>query len=415
MRHRDQARQTSRSGAKGRGVWRKGALPSGGPLFPLTSLPALALLLLLHSAAVEARTWRVAKDGSGDFSVIQPAVDAASPGDTVAIGPGRYTEHFTTGMWGAPSREACVVVAKDDLTIRGDDSETVIIGPESYEYSNYGPIGLGTTTAVSALQVEELGLVNSYINIWMVGGAPRIKACRTAMGATGLELFGCNGATVDECHFADGRSGIFASSSSDVFISNCHFSRAATTGHDAIDAMLSTGVCVTGCEITDSANGIAYHYSSGEIRDCDVRRGSNLGLIIYGRGTDVSIEDCTILDSPGALYVDAGAVLSGVRNTFQGSVETFGLRQGTLSLHDGHILNGGGWSVKLYDDVRYNPGIYDLTGNWWGTIDSVQIDAWVYDANDRAQVGAIVQYVPYEGGPVRAETKTWGGIKGMFR
>ncbi len=35
--------------------------------------------LLLGSAPANGRTWRVARDGSGDFTRIQPAIDAASP------------------------------------------------------------------------------------------------------------------------------------------------------------------------------------------------------------------------------------------------------------------------------------------------------------------------------------------------
>ena len=41
-----------------------------------------------------ARTWYLEKDGSGDFAVIQEAVDAAASGDTLRIGPGRWYEHW---------------------------------------------------------------------------------------------------------------------------------------------------------------------------------------------------------------------------------------------------------------------------------------------------------------------------------
>lgn len=36
-----------------------------------------------------ATTWVVAKDGSGDYSVIQDALDVCAAGDTVQIKPGR--------------------------------------------------------------------------------------------------------------------------------------------------------------------------------------------------------------------------------------------------------------------------------------------------------------------------------------
>ena len=57
---------------------------------------------MLAVGQVCARTWYVEQDGSGDFTVIQDAVDAAGDGDTVAIGPGRYEEYQTIYVQGYP-------------------------------------------------------------------------------------------------------------------------------------------------------------------------------------------------------------------------------------------------------------------------------------------------------------------------
>ena len=54
-------------------------------------LALTALFLVVASGGMSA-TWHVAKDGSGDFTVIQDAVDAASAGDTIWIHAGRYEE-----------------------------------------------------------------------------------------------------------------------------------------------------------------------------------------------------------------------------------------------------------------------------------------------------------------------------------
>jgi hypothetical protein len=55
---------------------------------------ALTLLILVGTVSVpgHAATIRVAKDGTGDFTVVADGVLAADSGDTVSIGPGVYEE-----------------------------------------------------------------------------------------------------------------------------------------------------------------------------------------------------------------------------------------------------------------------------------------------------------------------------------
>lgn len=73
-------------------------------------------------------TWHVARDGTGDFSVIQAAVDAAASGDTIMIGPGRYNEGaiVVTPGWTEFVR---VLIRQPELTLIGAGHEQTIIGP----------------------------------------------------------------------------------------------------------------------------------------------------------------------------------------------------------------------------------------------------------------------------------------------
>ena len=48
--------------------------------------------MILSVNSADARTWRVERDGSGDFTTIRSAIEASAPGDTVLPGPGRYDE-----------------------------------------------------------------------------------------------------------------------------------------------------------------------------------------------------------------------------------------------------------------------------------------------------------------------------------
>ena len=59
------------------------------------------LAVMALASACRAAVWSVAVDGSGDYSVIQDAVDAAADGDTISLGPGRYDSYrrYTIGVW----------------------------------------------------------------------------------------------------------------------------------------------------------------------------------------------------------------------------------------------------------------------------------------------------------------------------
>ncbi len=46
-------------------------------------------------ANVKNKTWIVNKNGTGDFTAIQPALDAAKAGDTIYVQAGVYYEHLT--------------------------------------------------------------------------------------------------------------------------------------------------------------------------------------------------------------------------------------------------------------------------------------------------------------------------------
>jgi len=52
----------------------------------------VTIIALLLAGSAVGRTWRVEENCSGEFTTIQPAIDAAADGDTISIGAGWYKE-----------------------------------------------------------------------------------------------------------------------------------------------------------------------------------------------------------------------------------------------------------------------------------------------------------------------------------
>ena len=121
------------------------------------------LMILLCVPEASAHSWRVEKDGSGDYTMIQDAVDAAAPGDSVSIGPGRY-DQFTPIIFPTGIQETIVRIQTDSLTLVGDSREEVVIGPEVRPESTASHEWLGIRIEdVRAIRFDSFTFVNTLI------------------------------------------------------------------------------------------------------------------------------------------------------------------------------------------------------------------------------------------------------------
>ena len=57
----------------------------------------------------------------------------------------------------------------------------------------------------------------------------------------------------------------------------------------------------------------------------------------------------------------------------------------------------------------------DLSGNYWGTTDTTQLDEWIYDRNDDEVVNFVyVDYLPIAEVPIKTESMSFGSFKALY-
>ena len=145
------------------------------------------LLLILSSGVVHSATLTVEADGSGDFPSIQAALDEASPGDLIEVGPGTYTEALWVSQGAVELRsvsgpEATVLDAQGASAViafaEGLGADTVVDG-----FTLVNPEGRGLFIRQSSPTLMNLameGLGSSGLDggaVWVQGGAPSFESC----------------------------------------------------------------------------------------------------------------------------------------------------------------------------------------------------------------------------------------------
>lgn len=104
----------------------------------------LAGCALFVAGSAVPRSWRVRADGSGDAPTIEAAIDSASAGDTILVGPGKHLEN--------------TLYVREDLHIVGEMGPdlTVVERKPTFQIEN-APVlwldGLGASSSISRLTI----------------------------------------------------------------------------------------------------------------------------------------------------------------------------------------------------------------------------------------------------------------------
>ena len=372
---------------------------------------------LIDAHDVSAATIRVEKDGSGDFTEIQPALNVVASGDTLLIGPGDFTESTEISIEGYPEDvEVFANVTVASLTIIGAGMDQTIIGPSepSGDSTSYTPKCLVWQYG-SELNLDGLTFKNCYEGLHLVYGIVNINNCRILENYIGMIWLheGDGGRIVNSeittsFLFSNGAT-IFGSGGDLLF-------RNVTTNGGEISIRSLSGIKFEDCVFEGGRLGVKLAIGAeAEIENCAIF-GCSVGGIILDRAS-CHIEYSEISGNEVAVWVDLEGELTANNTIFSGgSFATVYSHMGvSISINNSHILKGAGYSVFCNSYVPSGEGIFDMTNNYWNSTDSEEIASWIWDSVQDPEGMVTVEYLPFSDQEVSAEKKSMGDFKTLFR
>lgn len=358
-----------------------------------------SLLVVNVATAAAGATITVRKDGTGDFLVIQHALDVAADGDTVLIGPGEYTESTMVRLPGwAYDIESFANLKSDNVTLIGAGAEVTVIGPASYQGNGgtFEPAAVSYSLNDGFLQLSDLKVRNCYAGIYVVGEL-RMDRCAVVDNDLGIgwNPSGPGGWVRDSifsvaaaisfplaCDIGGGGQG------SGIEVARC------SVGNSAVVRSVQ-GILFRDCEMKGLN---LYAGASATVRNCRLL-GTNVGISqSLGSGISCEVYDSvlsggyaalTVTDSaPGGRFVVENSRLEGGSN----SVFYAAYNAGATSIHSCDLVKGSGLMVRC--GAQGPTVVHDMSGNFWGTASEAQIQAWIFDHSDNGSIGGTVVSFP---------------------
>jgi parallel beta-helix repeat protein len=227
----------------------------------------------------------VDKNGEGDYTTIQDAVNNAQDGFTVFVKRGEYVE---------------IIDIKKRINLVGEDKDSTLISPIS-EKNKYA-IRLGAPGAtISRLSIKNgaPGLYASGIRVTSSG--TEIRDCNIYDTPIGIVIWTSNN-IVDNCNFwgcTDEGIALIGTEYSDCSnneITNCIFRENC----DGIELQYSSNNIISNCDFHDNTHtgidGIASSNNENTIIDCRIYNNEVHGIYFHS-SSENQIKDCFIYDN----------------------------------------------------------------------------------------------------------------------
>lgn len=385
----------------------------------------LCIACLLLAPPAQSRTWFVARDDSGNFTVIQDAVDAAASGDTIRIGPGRYDEGriVQTPGWAELVR---VLVKVEDLTLIGAGGDRTIIGPTTeWDLSQGWHRGIQTATywGTRRLVVDGIRFENMAYGI-NDDDIAELSIRNCTFSGNYYSILDSNGIlNIEDSRFLSLKRNGFhlgAWAQDRMYVARCDFEHMpdGAWSQASISYMGVADAEFANCNFRGGANAItAASGSHSHVQKClfDGQGGSG---IFSGSGCSLFVEDCTLVNQKRAfrLSADWDVLRTTVANVASATLVIADRGSGTFRdciLAKGERFVVYDWYGSAKDD---GPVVhYDMRNNLWGTDNPDSIQAWIADGVDDPTCNYIIDWRPYTGEPIRLESKNLGNLKGLYR
>lgn len=375
----------------------------------------LILLAILLATGAQAAMWQVEKDGSGDFTIIQEAVNASASGDTILIGPGRYDDTVTyTNPY--ISWTVCVVIPGSDLTFIGAGPDDTIIGPAAPgDMTQNGWRGMISSSLYTGdIFIHDIGFEHVYEACYLTPEVLTVYNCKISECVYGISVFGNASTLVDNCGFHDIQKGVNLHDCTGPIVQNCVFENSILQPTMAGVYMAN----VSSYNIYNSSFSVAYigcFVSTGTISNCSFDNSYTRSMLlssgncrIENNVSDGSQHNWCIITQDAAEISGSGNVL---KNASWSALRLVGSQvafNGNHILPIGEYINANGYTSPPALEL-------DFRNNYWGTSDPAELSARIVDGYDDPNEYVNVRYEPFSSNPMSNEERSWGEIKALYK